>query len=92
MLDKTVTPMGARLLRQRITRPLLDIPTNSANAWIKSETFFNDGLLRADIRATLKGLPDLERLTNRVLSGKAIPRDLDNIRSGAGSRARASRR
>ena len=31
------------------------------------------------MRATLKGLPDLERLTNRVLSGKATPRDLEQI-------------
>ena len=78
-LNKTVTPMGARLLRQRVTRPLLTL--DELNQRLDQvETFFNDGLLRADIRRTLKGLPDLERLTNRVLSGKAIPRDLDNIR------------
>ncbi|MCB9418913.1 MAG: DNA mismatch repair protein MutS [Ardenticatenaceae bacterium] len=79
ILNKTVTPMGARLLRQRVTRPLLNL--DELNQRLDQvETFFNDGLLRADIRATLKGLPDLERLTNRVLSGKAVPRDLENIR------------
>ncbi len=79
VLNKTVTPMGARLLRQRVTRPLLTL--DDLNQRLDQvETFFNDGLLRADIRATLKGLPDLERLTNRVLSGKATPRDLEHIR------------
>jgi DNA mismatch repair protein MutS len=45
----------------------------STNGWIRWRRFASDALLRAEIRATLKGLPDLERLTNRVLSGKAVP-------------------
>ena len=79
ILDKTTTPMGARLMRKRITRPLLTV--DELNHQLDQvETFYTDTLLRADIRATLKGLPDLERLTNRVLSGKAIPRDLEYIK------------
>ncbi|PIE79623.1 MAG: DNA mismatch repair protein MutS [Chloroflexi bacterium] len=79
ILDKTVTPMGARLMRKRITRPLLTV--EALNEQLDQvDTFYTDTLLRADIRATLKGLPDLERLTNRVLSGKAIPRDLEHIK------------
>jgi DNA mismatch repair protein MutS len=78
VLNKTVTPMGTRLLRDRISRPLLNI--EDLNGRLNQvDTFFNDALLRADLRATLKGLPDLERLTNRVLSGKATPRDLEYI-------------
>lgn len=78
VLQKTVTPMGARLLRQRITRPLLDI--NRLNQRLdRVEAFFQDGLWRAETRAALKHLPDLERLTNRVLGGKANPRDLLHI-------------
>ncbi len=78
VLNKTVTPMGARLLRDRISRPLLDVGDLNGR-FDQVDTFFNDALLRADLRATLKGLPDLERLTNRVLSGKATPRDLEYI-------------
>mgnify|MGYP002623675027 CR=1 FL=1 len=78
VLNKTVTPMGARLLRDRISRPLLDVADLNGRL-DQVDTFFNDALLRADLRATLKGLPDLERLTNRVLSGKATPRDLEYI-------------
>ncbi|MEM7111758.1 MAG: DNA mismatch repair protein MutS [Chloroflexota bacterium] len=78
VLNKTVTAMGARLLRQRIMRPLLSV--EGLNGRLDQVTlFYNDALLRADLRATLKGLADLERLTNRVLSGRAIPRDLENI-------------
>jgi DNA mismatch repair protein MutS len=78
VLNKTVTPMGARQLRKRITQPLLDVAELNMRL-DQVEAFFDDTLLRADIRATLKGMPDLERLTNRVLSGKAVPRDLAQI-------------
>ncbi|MCA9987187.1 MAG: DNA mismatch repair protein MutS [Anaerolineales bacterium] len=78
VLNATITPMGARLLREQVTRPLLDL--NRLNDRLDQvEAFHNDALFRADLRATLKGLPDLERLTNRVLSGRAIPRDLEQI-------------
>ncbi|HEX6384581.1 MAG TPA: DNA mismatch repair protein MutS, partial [Anaerolineae bacterium] len=78
VLNKTVTAMGARLLRERVARPLLSVAALNERL-DQVETFFNDALLRADIRAALKGLPDLERLTNRALSGQATPRDLEHI-------------
>jgi len=79
ILDKTSTPMGARLLRERVKRPLLHLPdlTQRLN---QVEAFFTNPMLRADSRATLKRIPDLERLSNRLLSGKANPRDLEQIR------------
>ncbi len=78
VLQKTITPMGARLLRQRLTRPLCNI--DDLNQRLdRVDTFFQNALLRADMRAMLKGIPDLERLTNRVLSGSATPRDLEQI-------------
>ena len=81
VLNKTVTPMGARLLRQRLNRPLLRVgPLNERLDQV--ETLFNDGLLRAELRAALKGLPDLERLINRVLGGRATPRDVGQIALG----------
>ena len=46
-----------------------------------TEIFFSNGILRAEIRKAFKQLGDLERLTNRVLSGTAIPRDLVSLRS-----------
>jgi DNA mismatch repair protein MutS len=78
VLNKTVTAMGARLLRQRITQPLLSV--DKLNERLDQvETLIGDALQRAQLRAALKGLPDLERLTNRVLGGRASPRDLEQI-------------
>ncbi|MCA9969260.1 MAG: DNA mismatch repair protein MutS, partial [Anaerolineales bacterium] len=78
VLNKTVTPMGARLLRQRLTRPLLAIDRLN-DRLDQVAACHADGLFRADLRAALKQMPDLERLTNRALSGKASPRDLEYI-------------
>ena len=78
VLNDTVTPMGARALREQVTRPLLNLDELN-DRLDQVETFYNNALFRADIRETLKGLPDLERLANRVLSGRAIPRDLEQI-------------
>ena len=72
--------MGSRLLRDRVTRPLLSIePLNERLDQV--EGFFNDGLFRAELRGVLKGMPDLERLTNKVVSGRATPRDVAQIRA-----------
>jgi DNA mismatch repair protein MutS len=78
VLNKSVTAMGARLLRQRVSQPLLDVVALNRRL-DQVELFFEDGLLRAELRALLKGLPDLERLTNRCVSGSASPRDLESI-------------
>jgi DNA mismatch repair protein MutS len=79
VLDLTVTPMGGRLLRQWVSRPLLDIDAIKTRQGAVA-TFFEDGLLRAEVRTALKPLNDLERLTNRVIGGSAIPRDLVAMR------------
>ncbi len=79
VLDATVTSMGGRLLRQWINQPLLDI--NKLEERLDAvERFFDDGFLRAELIAQLKGLADVERLTNRTVSGIAGPRDLLGIR------------
>ncbi len=79
VLDQTVTPMGKRLLRQWVSQPLLDL-AKIENRQNGVEFFFSGGLIRAELRAALKPLADLERLTNRILSGHAQPRDLVALR------------
>ena len=80
VLDKTITPMGKRMLRQWVGKPLLDVQQiNQRLDLVKY--FFSDGLLRAEIRQSLKPLSDLERLTNRILGGSAQPRDLVSLRT-----------
>ena len=79
VLDQTVTPMGKRLMRQWVSQPLLELPIIEIRQ-NGVEYFFSRSMQRAEIRAALKPLGDLERLTNRVLSGHALPRDLVGMR------------
>jgi DNA mismatch repair protein MutS len=80
VLDYTVTPMGKRLMRQWVSKPLLDL--NEIHARQASvQALVEDGLLRAELRDALHALGDLERLTNRVISGHAQPRDLVAMRA-----------
>jgi DNA mismatch repair protein MutS len=79
ILDHTVTPMGKRLMLQWVNKPLLDVDRIQQRQF-GIDFFFQDGLLRAELRAALKPLSDLERLVNRVLGGTALPRDLVSIR------------
>lgn len=78
-LDRTVTPMGKRLIRQWVSQPLLNLAQiQSRQSGV--ELFYNSGMLRAELRNALKPLADMERLTNRILSGHALPRDLIALR------------
>ncbi len=79
VLDQTVTPMGKRLMRQWVSQPLLDVDRIRARQE-GVQFFFDRSMLRAELRSALKPLNDLERLTNRVLSGHAQPRDLVAMR------------
>lgn len=75
VLDKTLTPMGARLLRAWISQPLLDRAEIEARL-DRVAALHGDGLGRAQLRQTLNHMPDLERLTTRAASGIATPKDL----------------
>jgi DNA mismatch repair protein MutS len=78
-LDRTITAMGARLLRMWITQPMLEL--KRLNARLDAvEALTHDEPLRAEARATLKQVADIERLTNRLVIGKATPRDLLALR------------
>jgi len=80
VLDYTVTPMGKRLVRQWVSKPLLDLSEIHARQ-ASVQALVEDGLLRAELRDALHALGDLERLTNRVISGHAQPRDLVAMRA-----------
>ncbi len=78
-LDLTITPMGKRLIHQWVSQPLLDV-SKIQRRQLGVEYFFQQGMIRAEIRAALKPIADLERLVNRVIAGQAQPRDLVAIR------------
>ena len=80
VLDYTISPMGKRLIRQWVSKPLLDIAAITQRL-DGVQYFLEQGMLRAEVRAALRTFTDLERLVNRVLSGHALPRDLVALRA-----------
>ncbi len=79
VLDRTVTAMGGRLLRQWVEQPLVDVARIRARLDAVEELAGN-AFARADVREALKGIYDLERLVSRVACGSAGPRDLVALR------------
>ncbi|MEN9257587.1 MAG: DNA mismatch repair protein MutS [Gloeomargarita sp. SRBZ-1_bins_9] len=74
-IDRTVTGMGARLLRRWLLQPLLEV--SAINARLDAvEELVHKGLLRQQVREHLKQVYDLERLLGRVQAGTANARDL----------------
>jgi len=75
VLDDTKTPMGSRLLRQRISQPLLDLAALQRRL-DGVQAFYDDIPRRTALREALKRMADLERLANRIVQRIARPRDL----------------
>ncbi|PYN30391.1 MAG: DNA mismatch repair protein MutS [Candidatus Rokuibacteriota bacterium] len=80
VLDETVTAMGARLLRQWLLRPLLD-PEAIAERQMAVGALVAEPARRARLRALLRPVGDLERLTSRAALGQAHARDLVGLRA-----------
>ena len=80
VLDRTVTPMGSRLLRRWIGYPLLD-PGRIRRRLAAVDTFREDRMLREEVREELKGIYDLERLNGRISLGRANARDLSALKA-----------
>ncbi len=78
-LDRTLTPMGARLLRQWVLSPLRDVRRIEARL-DAVEACVRDGRGRARLREALDGVRDLERLAGRAAAGRATPRELGALR------------
>lgn len=78
LLDKTVTSMGARLIKNWIEKPLVSAKSISArlNA---VEAIANDKENLSYLRESLRGIRDIERLSARIAYGNTNPRDLISI-------------
>jgi DNA mismatch repair protein MutS len=75
VLDRTMTPMGTRLLRQWLLAPLvdrqrIDLRLDAVTALV------SDASARDAMRAALDGVRDVERLGSKAAAGRATPREL----------------
>src|SRR3989338_6336103 len=80
VLDKTLTSMGSRLLKNWLLKPLLKVGSIKARQ-DAVEVFFSQPILRDDIRDLLAKVSDIERLISRVNFGTANARDLVGIKN-----------
>ena len=79
LLDRTRTPMGARLLRRRLQEPLTE-PEPIVGRLDAVAALTADRPRREELRRRLGAVRDLERLVGRAVQGLATPRDLGAIR------------
>ena len=79
-MDRTATPMGARLQRNWLLRPSLD--RDEIEQRLEAvESLCSDTIIRSELRSELRQMHDIERLAARVTLGSATPRDLYNLGS-----------
>lgn len=82
VLDRTRSPMGKRLIRSWIERPLLS-PAAISRRQNAVEELFGDAVLRDALDEELSGIHDLERVMSRVVYGSANARELRSLESTA---------
>jgi DNA mismatch repair protein MutS len=81
VVDRTVTPGGARLLEQRLSSPSRNLDV--IHARLDAVSFAaEDSLIASDLREALRKTPDLDRALSRLSLERGGPRDLAAIRNG----------
>ena len=75
VLDRTLTPMGARLLRQWVLAPLTSVAAIDARLDAVG-AFASDAMTRSCMRSALDGVRDIERLAAKVAANRITPREL----------------
>ncbi len=74
-IDSTITPMGARLLRHWLVKPLLKA-ADIQRRQNKIKLFVENSSLKDELREDLKSVYDLDRISARIVSGSAHPKEM----------------
>ena len=80
LLDETITLMGSRTLKQWLNYPLIDIKEIGRRLEGVSE-LKGKKIERKQLRESLRGIQDIERLTSRIFLGHANARDLVGLKN-----------
>ena len=78
VIDRTLTPMGARLLRRWVLFPLKDVAKINGRLDVITE-FMRQPDMREDLSSALGHIGDLERLISKVAVGRVSPRELNQL-------------
>lgn len=80
ILDKTETAMGGRMLKKWISAPLIKLePILKRQECV--EEFYINKALRKNLQNELSEIGDLERLTSKICTGRANPREMINVKT-----------
>lgn len=79
VVDKTISPMGARLLRRWMVFPLKDVGRISERQNVV-EHFFRQPDLRDTVEIQLHRIGDLERIASKVAVGRVSPREMVQLK------------
>ena len=79
VIDKTLSPMGARLLKRWLALPLKDITKIRSRHEVISYLKSNPEVLQ-QIQYQIKQISDLERLISKVATGKISPREVNFLK------------
>lgn len=79
VVDRTLTPMGARLLHRWLLFPLRDLKTVTARQDVV-DYFFRAPDFRSETAAHLPAIGDLERIVSKVAVGRVSPREMQQLR------------
>ncbi len=77
--DRTRTPMGQRMLRRWLERPLLEVERIEQRL-SAVDAFAEDYMLREETRDVLGQIPDIERIATRIVRLSASPNDLLSLK------------
>ncbi|MGP8320207.1 MAG: DNA mismatch repair protein MutS [Methanosarcinaceae archaeon] len=80
VLNETKTPMGTRLLRKWLLKPLISIKDINSRLDAVGE-LINHTFLRIELRSNLSYVRDIERLIGRIVYGNSNARDLVALKS-----------
>lgn len=81
VIDRTSSPMGARLLRNWLAMPIKNVSEIEHRQNIV-EKFLSDQKMRDRLRQLLKEIGDQERIISRAAAGKITPREVVQLRRG----------
>ena len=78
VLDRTCTPMGARMLREWLLAPLLSVDRIDQRLDAVA-AFVSQPVARLEITGLLDGMRDIERLAGKTAAGRVNPRELRHL-------------
>lgn len=79
VVDRSITPMGSRMLKRWIALPLKDVrPIKDRQSVV--EYFFKSPSLKDDLERHLRPVGDLERLVSKIATGRLSPREMMQLR------------